>query len=351
MRPCHVTAVAGQLQRGAAVLILLAMIVLAGGVVLMGALANANPQLARDKITATALAQAKEALLGWAASNSGLPGQLPCPEDTALIGTAGEGAALGVCAPPVTGRLPWRTLGLPEIRDGNGDQLWYALSAGFRAAPINSATPAQLTLDGIPNSAVAILFSPGAALNGQLRPAPTAAAPPDPTRYLDLLNSGGGNAFASSGPVATFNDKLAVLAQAELMRVVEARAAGEVAKRLRAYYALHFYFPYAAQDSSAACVDGATSGITPLLAGACSHPAFPASLPAPLNAFPPWHAANGWAPLIAYQVASGCVQTTPGTAPPALPECGAAGRIAVGANDAVRALLSTAGNPNFIVAP
>jgi hypothetical protein len=31
------------------------------------------------------------------------------------------------------GRLPWKTLGLPDLRDGDGERLWYAVSSATRA--------------------------------------------------------------------------------------------------------------------------------------------------------------------------------------------------------------------------
>src|SRR5689334_15590187 len=88
----------------------------------------------RDRITERALAQAREALIAYAAERpidaAVGPGYLPCPdadddgwaESTcgSLSGHLGQADRLG--------RLPWKTLGLPDLRDGAGERLWYAVS-------------------------------------------------------------------------------------------------------------------------------------------------------------------------------------------------------------------------------
>lgn len=96
-----------------------------------GALANSAQ---RDRITERALAQAREALIAYAAERpiDGAvgPGYLPCPD------TDDDGWAETTCGslsghlgqPDRLGRLPWKTLGLPDLRDGSGERLWYAVS-------------------------------------------------------------------------------------------------------------------------------------------------------------------------------------------------------------------------------
>jgi len=96
-----------------------------------GALAG---DAARERATERALAQAREALIAYAAERpidaQVGPGYLPCPdadddgwaESTcgSLSGSLGQAERLG--------RLPWKTLGLPDLRDGWGERLWYAVS-------------------------------------------------------------------------------------------------------------------------------------------------------------------------------------------------------------------------------
>lgn len=324
-------------ERGAAFLTLLALVSLAAMTVLISMLHGAHPAAARSDETMRVLAQAKQALLDWAVSNDALPGQLPCPEDLSLIGTAEEGSAMDTCTLPAIGRLPWRTLGLPDLRDANRDKLWYALSPGFRSAPINSATQAQLSVDGVPSSAVAIVLSPGAALPGQARP----GGIPMIANYLEELNSSGTDAFTTRA-TGSFNDILLLLTSRDLMRTVEARVHNEVGLRLQAYFKQNFYFPYAAAADDGACKDRLASGRLPLGAGNCTHPAFPSTLPAALPVLPLWFGANNWAAHISYQVAAGCVQSTPGTAATdGAADCGGTGRLTVGSNAAVKASIAT----------
>jgi len=89
----------------------------------------------RLRITERALAHAREALVAYAAERpidaEVGPGYLPCPdldddgwsEATcgSLSGHLGQAERLG--------RLPWKTLGLPDLRDGHGERLWYAVSS------------------------------------------------------------------------------------------------------------------------------------------------------------------------------------------------------------------------------
>jgi hypothetical protein len=121
-------------QRGSGVPLLLAVLTFA--FVSAGALAlsTASTEQHRQRATERALAQAREALLAYAADRPidarvG-PGYLPCPdldddgwaEATcgSLAGHLGQEQRLG--------RLPWKTLGLPDLRDGHGERLWYAVS-------------------------------------------------------------------------------------------------------------------------------------------------------------------------------------------------------------------------------
>lgn len=213
-------------------------------------------EASRKDRTAKALHEAKIALIGWAVlrgttGQPGMPGQLPCPEDTTLIGTINEGSALANCtsALPVIGRLPWRTLRLGDIRDGNGDKLWYALSSGFRVAPINATTNGQLNVDGTPNAAVAIIFSAGAILTGQNRPIPTSVSAPLITDYLDLTNNNGDINFASTGPAETFNDGLLLVTQTELFQLVGRRIVrevrGDATQGLIRFYTAQGAYPFA----------------------------------------------------------------------------------------------------------
>ncbi len=221
-------------QKGAALIIFAVIFALAVTALLVTQLDGRGVKIVREKKTAIVLNEAKNALLGWSILQ-GKPGILPCPEDTALIGSPNEGFALASCnsALPLVGRLPWRTLGLGDLRDGNGDRLWYAVSSGFSdvavAVKINSFIPvAQISVNGTPAPIVAIIFSSGVILAGQNRPVPTAISPPLVADYLDLTNNNGDINFSSLGPITTFNDELLVVNRTELFQLVERRILREV---------------------------------------------------------------------------------------------------------------------------
>ena len=247
-------------QRGVALMLLMLLAIVTASAIFVAALGQSssrNTQQEQDR-TRQVLQDAKDALIQFAV-NSNIPGQLPCPENTALIGTGTEGSALGVCALPAVGRLPWYTLKLGDLRDANGERLWYAISPGFRVAPINSDTQAQLTVDGTPNAAVAIIFSAGPALGAQARAAPTSAAPPLVANYLDLSNNDGDALFVSTGAAGQFNDKLMIVTAAELFRVVERRVLADVAWALNEY----FVCGTGSMDTDGSCIAGAPNDFFP----------------------------------------------------------------------------------------
>lgn len=320
-------------QRGAALMVMLVIMIMGSAAFLVSSLSRSGLQTERSQKTAEALVQAKEALIGYAASAS-TPGKLPCPEDILLIGTPNEGQALGSCsnALPVIGRLPWRTLGLGDLRDGNGDKLWYVLSAGFRNSPINSDTPAQLTVDGIPNAAVAIIFSPGTPINGQSRPIPTAATPPVITQYLELSNNDGDNTFTNSGPADTFNDRLLLITHNDLFRVVEKRVAKEVTNALNEYYCgfgnvnpsggciaacVNCFYPHPADFTDNSCLGNADISSV-CNSGATNRGRIPSNLATAWDATSilrgynsgNWFQANAWREVIFYAVATACTDGT-----------------------------------------
>ncbi|WP_153115412.1 hypothetical protein [Rhodocyclus tenuis] len=177
-------------QRGAALLIVFLIILLTGMSMLFQRL-NSAPNAARDQQTAAALAQARDALIGYAITYSEThPGQpfgfLPCP-DTNNDGSADPGSC-GKMDESVVGHLPWRTLELPDLRDADGECLWYAVSGSFKNNPkpdlLNWDSAGSLRivdaqsgtvlaaaddLAGNDGGAAAVIFAPGAPITGQAR--------------------------------------------------------------------------------------------------------------------------------------------------------------------------------------
>lgn len=127
---------------GAALLIFLTVFVLGISTLLLSAL-NQQDQwsLEEDAQTTKALVQAKEALIGYAVSfaddSPGNYGFLPCPDvnntnPTSWPEGVDHGNGCGEKNKSSLGRLPWRTLGLPPLRDGAGECLWYAISGSYK---------------------------------------------------------------------------------------------------------------------------------------------------------------------------------------------------------------------------
>jgi hypothetical protein len=123
-------------------MVMLVLLVLGTVTLLVSALSKAVMQTERDKITVDALAKAKEALIGYAITYGDnnanqVYGYLPLPDLGTSHTTSNEGDAAGNFVGntknlSVIGRLPWRKLGLPPLRDGNGECLWYAVSGSFQ---------------------------------------------------------------------------------------------------------------------------------------------------------------------------------------------------------------------------
>jgi len=232
--PCHPP----RREYGAALLIILTIIGLGAAFMLVSALNKANSQIGRDKITAAALAQAKDALIGRAVLDDNRLGSMPCPDLVTNIAgnnVPGDGTAdllAGNECPSYVGWLPWRTLGLPELRDASGERLWYALSRSLRdddsAQPINSSTVGGLAV-GTTNQIAVIIFAPGQPLPGQSgRPSINVAD------YLDGSNADGDNIYTTGPLTNSFNDRLIHISRDQLMTSVTKRVAQELKQLLDA---------------------------------------------------------------------------------------------------------------------
>jgi hypothetical protein len=240
-------------QCGYGLLLALVILVLGSLYGLTRGLSQATAQTKHDDHDQAVLRQARDALIAYAARRPTRPGGLPCPDlnDNGVMGgnhpTNGAwnvAEAFGnACDVPQnrTGRLPWATLELPDLRDSTGERLWYAMSNNFRniaANPINSDTRGQLTITGLApqNEVIAIVFAPGAALAGQVRTRATAAE----NIASNYLEGGNGDTTddmftaltecrASDCAGGQFNDKVLVIRASDLFPVVE----NMVARRLQ----------------------------------------------------------------------------------------------------------------------
>jgi type II secretory pathway pseudopilin PulG len=216
-------------QRGAALLITLALIgVICGLAVLWVAGGNAT-QAKRVQKSARAMGMIRDALVARAAADLNRPGSLPCPDvNNDGLSTPAPDWTGSTCATYI-GRVPWKTLDLPDLRDADGERFWYALSPVFRdstsAGTLNSDTVGTLTvnLTGTPpvTNVVAIIFAPGASLPGQNRNPANTVAMSELPHYLDADNNNADATYQAGPETATFNDELLVITRDMLMPAVE----------------------------------------------------------------------------------------------------------------------------------
>jgi len=298
-------------QSGLALAIVLVLMV-TGAIAALFAYASPRPATTQaEEHNRSVLAEARGALIFRAAMDDNRPGSLPCP-DTNDDGIA-ELLAGSEC-PSYIGRLPWQTLGLPDLRDASGERLWYALSRSLRdddsANPINSETPAQLGVIGsVPASGIAaVIIAPGAVLAGQTR---DAAGLNVPNNYLEGDNANGDNVYETAPASATFNDTVVTINDRQLFTAVEWRVGRELRMALRRYYLAFQYYPFANSysDTTHACTNLNTRGRLPnpdlsAISATCATNAdwFGASGAAP----PTWFLANQWHRLTYYTVAPAC---------------------------------------------
>lgn len=228
-------------QDGYVYLLMLALLIVGS---LYGLLRHLDPkalQAEQPGTTARALTTARDALLGYAATyrefhpDEGY-GHLPCPD------TDGDGVADGNCSSTTLGLLPYRTLGLPDLRDASGACLWYAVAARFKnnpkSDPLNWDAQGELVItdasganivaapDDSNGGVAAIVFAPGASLAGQDSGKldsgfPCRAAPTQPELYLESTAAPFKNGADSSG--SSVNDQLLWLSSADVFARIRAR--------------------------------------------------------------------------------------------------------------------------------
>lgn len=216
-------------QQGSALVIILIMLGIFA-TVLVSAL-KSNPQIARDKITADALAKAKEALIGYAATYrdthpapgpmyNQVFGYLPCPASD------GNGVAGNCGSKDVTliGLLPWKTLGLPPLRDSSGECLWYAVSGSHKDNPqtttMNWDTVGQIVVNDpggaiLASGVAAVIFSPRGVIGSQDR-TPVGATECGGGTTVAAYLDGGDPIYAATVPAAGATTTLTVATTASI---------------------------------------------------------------------------------------------------------------------------------------
>ncbi len=259
-------------QRGAAVLVLLTILVLGTATLLVSQLNQLNSRFEHHQQSDQSLQMAKESLMGWALSYAQRPGLMPVPDLRSDNNYDGESdCPLGaINATHLLGRLPWRSyLNAPpnaycsssrggvgtQLIDSAAESLWYAVSANLLYSgtypTINSDTAnlgaGWITVRNaqgnvISNRVAAVVIAPGAALPGQIR----AVAAPATANYLDNVTIGAINYnnadldldFIAADESDTFNDRLVYITIDELMAQVERKVGATIRACLDAYAAV-----------------------------------------------------------------------------------------------------------------
>jgi len=261
-----------QRQRGAALLVIMLGVILATATVLVVTVNVDAIQARRQATSLDALGEARDALLDYALVSpqltaNGSPG-LPCP-DIDGTGPFPEGeahtTACGASGETMIGRLPWRTLGVPALKDGSSECLWYVVSGSWKhagavtAEMINADTNGQLQLASVDSGAllsgaaaedraVAAIIAAMPPLDRQNRPATAAGAQcSDPPRASDYLEddaaSGSSNAALlgspdmidvlglAAGANDLHNDKVVLISRGDIARRIYARPGFETEMR------------------------------------------------------------------------------------------------------------------------
>lgn len=203
----------------------------------------------RSQRTEAELAQAKAALIGYAATyrdrktDAGF-GYLPCPD---LDNSGNEAPNCGELGETVIGRLPYRTLGIPPLRDEHGECLWYAVSGSHKSnpksAPLNWDSRGSIRIVDVANTALAdpndafggataAIIAPGAPLPGQNRTAGNGPCSGDTGNGLAAFIEGNpaqatpGTLTLTSGArrSQTLNDRINWISPRELFTTIAKRS-------------------------------------------------------------------------------------------------------------------------------
>ena len=210
-------------QRGYALLLMLVLVTMGILFTVVSQLSLVGMKWGREYRTHVALLQAKEALIGYAATygdtHSGqVFGYLPCPDQTtvAVPGPTpppqGNGYADNTCGShdvTAVGLLPYNTLGLEDLRDSTGVCLWYVVSGTFKnspnsSGPMNWDTQGQINVidaNGNTITAAAAVIATGPPAFGQTRTANSGnVCGSDPTQIAAYIYS------TTVGPITTLKD-------------------------------------------------------------------------------------------------------------------------------------------------
>lgn len=301
-----------------------------------------STQLSAMQHTLRSLALAQQALLAYAQQpltstqcemNCPRPGDLPCPDRD------NDGIAETSCSNTARlGRLPWKTLGIGDVRDGSGERLWYAVSIRYknnpRLLPLNVETAGTWTVSNAQGllwdatrggGAAAVLIAPMQPLlraDGwqQQREASGSEVA---RHYLDIHAAGDNaapaentvNGFVMAPESGQFNDVVWPLTATRLHQHMQKQVLAELKRHLRCQT-----FPCSSFPAPAAFSDPGCLGYAALSAGQCLPAAAgPGRLPVDADGHWPqqaqhvldgqsrhhWFQQNGWREQVLYQSGQG----------------------------------------------
>ncbi len=293
---------------------------------MLGSMDAVTLRYQKEQKTYQALSEAKAALIGWSAKHTSLPGSLPCTDIT----NDGTARSSGQSCVSYIGRLPWRTLGLGDIRDGDGECLWYALTPIYRnvlptsarnaasSNQINVTVPGSLTVksaDGSTapiNPVIAVIFSVGSPLGGQDRSdvsGGTCGGNYTAANYLETLNAvnnatgnviGLNYTFTRGTASDAFNDKLMVITASDLYRPVRKRIVREIMGKTNTTDGVHRYFvdngTYLCPSATVLGGPGDCSVVPPSVTGYANNAGMGLNYPVLGN----WLANNNWFGVASY---------------------------------------------------
>lgn len=265
-------------QQGAVLLVFMLVLIVGSSYMLVSRLNEYTQAYKRLSKTQIALEEAKLALLNYAMNYPDLenptdrtkgPGYLPCPDEgpnttpspvpTKYEDSLNDGRMEANCADSTGstfGRLPYKDLGLADLRDSSGERLWYAVSQNFKYNQssnhvLNSDTPGTISVDGA-GDVVAVIVAPGEPLSSQSgrhndverdqlldRKAYLVA-----DEYVESDNATVGDLSYISSDSGDFNDQVVAITRAELMAVVEQRVVNEARRVLAQYQGSYAAYPW-----------------------------------------------------------------------------------------------------------
>ena len=206
----------------------------------------ASRQLRQDMQTAHALAVAREALIGFAATYRSKEhpdadfGYLPCPD----LDGDGSSETCGTKDQTSVGRLPYLTLNLPDLRDGAGECLWYVVAGSVKNNPkpdvlnwdssgrfrLHDGSGTAIALPGDQAGlAAALVIAAGPPRAGQHRSAGPARCGGDPEarniqHYVEALGATAGSGIIDVRPgTDASNDRVAPITTGDIHRQLKRR--------------------------------------------------------------------------------------------------------------------------------